>query len=65
MIRYLIEAEENFNPIPVDTTEARKAVFEHFNVSCTCWKEVEHVWKDVAHDTHAFPFSRLSIAWNY
>lgn len=38
MIRYLIEAEENFNPISVDTTEARKAVFEHFNVINT-WKE--------------------------
>lgn len=35
MIRYLIEAEENFNPIAADTTEARKAVFEHFNVSST------------------------------
>lgn len=37
MIRYLIEDEENFNPIAMDTTEARNAVFEHFNVSvCLC-----------------------------
>lgn len=35
MIRYLIEDEENFNPLPMDTTEARKAVFEHFNISST------------------------------
>lgn len=33
MVQYLIEADENYNPIPYDTTEARKALFEHFGVS--------------------------------
>lgn len=43
MIRYLIEDEENFNPLPMDTTEARKAVFEHFNVSTENWQIQWHI----------------------
>lgn len=32
MIRYLIEAEENYNPTSLDTTEGWREVYEHFGV---------------------------------
>lgn len=33
MIRYLVEAEENFHPIAMDTSLARAAVYEHFKIN--------------------------------